>query len=718
MQYPRTYLYGTHYFRPPNPPRDQHRFHLKQIKQELGFDLIKLRMQWNAIHRDPGHFQWDEYDQIADICGELDLAFLLEINMETSPYWLERACPEARYVSANGQAIELGPYDSTPYGGFPGLCFHHGPVQQHGREYLVALVNHFAGRQELLGYDCWNEPHLEPAWIGNYWGNMGDRLFCYCEETKKTFRHWLTDKYQQVETLNQTWGRAYGQWNDIQPPNRHGHYADWLDWGRFWYDQLHDHMKWRYEAIKEYDPSRFVKSHSGAVPPFLSRPNAFIHNWRLAEPVDMWGCSFSPAKHNWDLSNCAGTLDATRSAAQGKPFWVTEMSGGSWDLQRGWAKTPAPTDREYRTWNWLSALYGAKATCHWCYLEEVTGPEAGKFGLVRANGDITPRARAAAEACDAMHRFSPMLMDYQPQPQVGILYDPDNTMQQFAMMAGDEHHVESHTNFYRAVWNSDNFARYVTYDTLDDLAGLRILLAPMCLTLPESAAEKIAQFVRNGGVLLADARAGLFDHRGYIRGNLPAGALAQVVGAIEEESIYSDPENRPLLNNPGADPYPDPVLSGPPIEVSEPICTTFRAHGFLVPLKPTTGTPIAKCGQWCLGVTNQFGQGTAYYIGTYLGLARGPCRDAVNSLIVSILDRHTQPVVRGQRLRPRYLQGDGESLLAVFNLDRNETYSETIALPQSFSSAINVYNGQTIEIKNQSLGLTVDPEDVCVVHLR
>ena len=67
------YLTGTHYFRPPNPPRREHRAHLTRIKKILGFDLVRLRLQWNAIHRQPSQFAWAEYDEIADICEDLQL---------------------------------------------------------------------------------------------------------------------------------------------------------------------------------------------------------------------------------------------------------------------------------------------------------------------------------------------------------------------------------------------------------------------------------------------------------------------------------------------------------------------------------------------------------------------------------------------------------------------------------------------------------------------
>ncbi len=717
MKIPSAYLYGTAYLRPPNPPRSEHRRHLTKIREELGFDLIRIRMQWNAIHRQPDRFDWEEYDEIASICNDLGLQFLLETSLESAPYWLERAHPESRYVSANGQAMELGPYDSTQFGGYPGLCFDHEVVKQHGERYLRELAGRFCDNPMLIGFDCWNEPHLEPAWVCNYWGNMGDRLFCYCQETRAAFRRWLSNKYQTIEILNNTWGRAYGEWDDINPPNRHGNYADWLDWGRFWFDQLGDHMRWRYDILKSVAPDHFVMSHSGAVPPFLPRPNAYIHNWKLAEHVDMWGTSFAPKYHNWDLGTCCGTIDATRSAARGKRFWISEMSGGS-TYVRGFAKSPQPRPKDYRAWNWLSVACGAKATLHWCYLEESTGPEATNFGLIRANGQTTDRARATSEIADSLHRFAHIIDHHQPSESVGILYDPDNTMQLFAMEGEDELYTRSHIGYYKAVWECDLHARYITYDTLDDLVGLKVLIMPMCLTMPDEVAARIAQFVSDGGVLLAEARTGLFDQRGYNRPNLPAGVLSEVVGAVEGEAIYSDPDNRPRLNNPNNEQWPDPIYNGPSIHFTDPCEADFPVRAYLVPLEPTTGQIIAHCDSLRLGVKNAYDIGTAYYFGTYIGLALVAGDPEAKRLIKTIITQHCTAEVSGEKLRPRLIKGiNGEALLAVFNDSRTLRQSDRISIPPEYHRAVDIYNNQPAVMEDGNISLEVDPEDVKVFHL-
>jgi hypothetical protein len=60
MEKQRVFHCGTAYWRPPNPPREKHRFHLDKIKNELGFDFVRLHMPWNWHHRRPDQFVFDE----------------------------------------------------------------------------------------------------------------------------------------------------------------------------------------------------------------------------------------------------------------------------------------------------------------------------------------------------------------------------------------------------------------------------------------------------------------------------------------------------------------------------------------------------------------------------------------------------------------------------------------------------------------------------------
>ena len=712
MLFEDNFLYGAQYHRPPNPPADQHEYHLTRIKNELGFNVVKFRLQWNWIERKRGVLELDEVERMFKLTDELGLGVIAEINLETAPYWLEEKHPEARYINAHGEAMELGPYDATQAGGYPGLCFHHKSVRDEMARFLGLLINAIKHHKSLLAYDCWNEPHLEPAWQCNYWGDTGDKLYCYCAESYREFRVWLEKKYGSIENLNNTWARAYNNFNQLTPPRRHGNYADWLDWMRFWFDTLGEHMVFRYNAIKAADPERMVLSHSGAVPPFLPRATAYIHNWKLAAGVDAWGTSFAPKAPDWRLADMSGVLDATRSAAAGKPWWVAEMSGGCL-YSRGFRnKMPYTRPKDVRAWNWISAVSGAKGISYWCYLTETTGPEAGGFGLVPFSGEITERAKEASRQAKLLNSVHSVIKSYNPEPQVAVLYDPDNSSLLFAMENTDELYSTSFSGYVQAIFESDVCARYITYDTFDEIRE-KVLIVPMCITLRADIAEKIRKFVENGGVLISDTRMGLFDERGYLQPILPSFGLNEVAGLREEESYCSDPSFKPSRN----ERWPDPIYNAPDLALSSPICGNIATSEYLSPLRLEGARSIAKYENLDVAAHNNYGEGEVWYFGTYLGLSIRRGDKTSLEAIKEIIKKNVSPEATANVLRPRIIDGEGRRILCVFNDDPYSTHSDTVKLRDKTTRAVSLFDGEEIILSENTITLEIDSDDVKVFEL-
>ena len=102
-------------------------------------------------------FQAAGIDPLASICEEQKrVAMFREAYTAAFNELLEEQHPESRHVNARGQAMELGAYDATQGGGYPGLCFHHKAVQEEGRRYLTQLIKEISRHPSLLAYDCWN----------------------------------------------------------------------------------------------------------------------------------------------------------------------------------------------------------------------------------------------------------------------------------------------------------------------------------------------------------------------------------------------------------------------------------------------------------------------------------------------------------------------------------------------------------------------------------
>lgn len=720
------FVYGTQFHRPPNPPRHERTAALEQIAGPLGFNTIKIWTMWNWCNPAPGVYDFEELDEIMDTCDRLGLHVIINTILETAPYWLGEQHPDARYVNADLEPLNLRGRSSDPNGGWPGLCLDHAAVRKAAADFLTAVAHRVKHRPSLLGYDCWNEPHVEPGWFNSMWPTPNQMLFCYCETTTAQFRYWLRQKYGFIDELNAAWVRRFRTWEDILPPQTHGTYADWLDWRRFMIESMSEQMMFRVRTLRAADPDHTIMSHGAKFPPIDPLTISSIDNVALAQPLDRWGCAIFPKWHRMTPALMAAKFDACRSDARGKPWWVAELQGGH-GMTTGLQRSSHVQPSDIRLWNWLALASGTTGIVYWTYMAEATGTEATGFGLVNAARDLTPRAREAARICAQLHRYEALIDSYQPNPQVGILYDPDNQILSFAMDGKEDPVTGSAQGYYRAAWRSDVLARFLQPDEIDQTGpDIRVLLVPWHLIGKPETATALDKYVRNGGVLVCDTALGLFDENGRQQHHTPA-CLHEDWGIEEDEAFWIADEGRPTtiwermgpLSSPaGAYTVPaDPVSSSPYLEITAPINGTVRGRIFITPLKVSAPAEvIGTCQDMAVAARSNVGKGTVYYFGTNLGAAIHEGDEVALRVVEFVIRQHTTPSVSGEWLRPRLITGENEALLVVIN-DQSEPVCESFSLPPTYRQAWDIDQDRPLTIEGNQIEVKVDPLDVRVIHL-
>ena len=184
---------------------------LRTIAQHYHFNIIRVYPTWDYYNRAPDKFVFDEIEEVMKYCDEFGLKVLMGIVMETAPYWLEQAHPEARFVDAKGQPQRLEGSSAQITGGWPGLCLDWEPVREAASRFIRELAKVVASHPSMYAYDCWNEPHIEPAWQRNIWASPQERLYCYCKQTIAEFHQWLERRYQTIERLERGVDAAVSQ---------------------------------------------------------------------------------------------------------------------------------------------------------------------------------------------------------------------------------------------------------------------------------------------------------------------------------------------------------------------------------------------------------------------------------------------------------------------------------------------------------------------------
>ena len=709
------FIYGTEFFRPPNPPRAQRREMLEEIANKYKFNTIRIYCSWVYLNPEPGKYDFSEVEEILNDCDRLGLRVLMGAVIEEAPYWLEAAHPEARFVDALGVPQRLQTASINMSGGWPSLCMDWEPVRNAAATFLRELAKVISKHSSMYAYDVWNEPHLEPSGGREFNASTDQKLYCYCEKTVASFQSWLKNRYGTLEGLREAWVRRYPSWDVIDPPRGPGSYIDWVDWRRFMMERSTEEMRFRVEVLRSVDTRSILESHVFSQAAILPIALQAINPWRLAERVESWGLSLFPRWEGVPIYFGAAQIELTRAAAAGKPFWITELQGGHGS--NGIRRSPQMRPRDIRLWNWMLVAMGGKGIVYWCYLTEATGTESTGFGLVERDGSASERVLEAAEDHKTIQAQWEIIKDYEPKPEVAVVVDVDNALLTFAMSGKEDTSTKSFAGYYKALWNSDVLAEFIEPVGLIDSHKYRLIIAPWHLIAKKETCDRLRQFVEEGGTLLLETGFASYDEHMVYNPTVPAFGLADVFGYREQESLYmvQDADGR-MIPRPQDLPESESVYFDGQLLFTEPVSTSIKAHTFLTPITPSSAKVIATYQGTPVAAAKKIGKGEVFYIGTNLGASIEEGSPGGLDLVRTLVTRSVQRSVSANGVRPRLIESPKGSLLIVFNDQIVDQIAE-IRVPDRYTKATDLYEENSYGIQGGTLHIKVPFEGVTVLRL-
>ncbi|HMJ21451.1 MAG TPA: beta-galactosidase [Terriglobales bacterium] len=712
---PQEFIYGTEFFRPPNPPRALRHEMLKAIANEYKFNVIRIYCSWAYLNHEQGKFDFTEIEEVMNDCDQLGLKVLMGAVIEEAPYWLEAAHPEGRFVDALGAPQRLQTASINMSGGWPSLCMDWAPVREAADNFLRELAKVVSRHSSMYAYDVWNEPHLEPSGGHEFNASTDQKLYCYCEKTIASFQSWLKQRYGTLEKLSEAWVRRYPSWDVIDPPRGPGSYVDWVDWRRFMIERSTEEMRFRVKTLRAVDTRSILESHVFSQAAILPLALQAINPWRLAELMETWGLSNFPRWQESPIYFGAAQIELTRAAAAGKPFWITELQGGHGS--NGIRRSRQMRPRDIRLWNWMLVAMGGKGIVYWCYLTEATGTESTGFGLVERDGSASERVLEAAQDHKLIQAQWEIIKDYKPNPEVAVLVDIDNALLTFAMSGKEEASTKSFAGYYKALWNSDVLVDFVEPQSLRDDDKYRVIIAPWHLIGKKNTCDHLRRFVEGGGTLLLETGFASYDEHMVYNPIVPAFGLADAFGYREQESLYmmQDDDGRDNLK-PEHLPQSERVYVEGHLTFTEPISATIKAHTFLTPIAPASAKVIATYESTPVAATKKVGKGQIYYVGTNLGASIEVGSQAGIELVRTIVTQAIRPTVTSEKVRPRLIESPNGSLLIVFN-DQIIDQTARVRVPSRYKTAMNVYDNQSQAISAGSVEIQVPFEGVSVLRL-
>ena len=542
---------------------------------------------WAQLEPSEGNYRFDWLDDIFDRAENQGINVILATPSGARPRWMADKYSEVLRVDENCQRNLFGERHNHCYTS---------PIY---REKIQAidrkLAERYGQRSNLV---LWH--------VSNEFGGA-----CYCDLCQNAFRHWLKEKYQTLENLNKAywatfWSHTYTNWDQVVAPSPRGDQNLLglnLDWHRFVSDQTIDFYEAEAEVLREVTPDIKITTNFMGGNPDDEHVFFDLDYQKFAEHVDIVSWDSYPS---WQTDNKSSVQLAMNTAAMNDVMRSLKhdnyMIMESTPSQVNWHPFNRPKAPGMHRMGALQEVSHGANAINYFQLHQSRGSSEMFHGAVIGHDlrDDTRIFKEVAQVGDNLEHLQPALNAKAYPAKVAIVYDYDNMW-----ALSDVRNYASQTikywqtiqEHYQYFWEHDVPVEFIS--TSDELTDYKLVIDPMHFMMTETFADKLKQYVAQGGTVVGTYITGQVDERylAYL-GGWPQ-ALHDIYGVepIETDTLY--PSQRVAIETGQA---------------------STQAHDYATVLEVDQATVIAKyTSEWYADTAaitkNQYDNGQAYYVG-------------------------------------------------------------------------------------------------------
>ncbi|MGI6652794.1 MAG: beta-galactosidase [Christensenellales bacterium] len=543
-------------------------------KANINFLVLPV-FSWTKLEPKEGQYEFDWLEKLLDKLYANGLMVSLATPTCAQPAWLSIKYPEVLPVDIQGRKRKHGMrvffcYNSDKY-----------------RERARAIADQMARR---FG----NHPAVKVWHVANEYGT-----YCYCDHCEKLFRDWLKERYSTLDELNNRWNTAFWNrtltdWNEITLPSELNDDYRFnptvqLDFQRFVSESTADCFSNEYDAIRAVCPDTPINTNMSG---FIKKLDQFV----ITSRMDIVGWDNYPWPTH-DKSLIALKHDIMRGLKDGQSFMLSEQSPNQQNWQP-YNKLKKPG--EVRLLTYQALAHGADTCLFFQMRQSIAGQEKFHGAVISRSGD--EHTRIFKELTILGNELSKLgqITGARINAEVGILFDWNNwwALENSSGPSKDLDYLENVQQFYRPFYEKNIPVDILGYHR--ELKDYKVVVAPLTYMMKPGLSERLTNFVKDGGTLIATYLSGVADENDRcVFGEYP-GPLKEVLGIAVEETDALYPEERNTM-----------VLADGEYSCSF-LCDLVKLRG--AQAIAVYGNDFYK-GLPCLTV-NQFGKGKAYYIAT------------------------------------------------------------------------------------------------------
>ena len=479
---------------------------------------------WAALEPEEGVYDFDWLEKVLDGLHENGVSVLLATPSGARPAWMSRTYPEVLRVQANRVRNLHGERHNH--------CYTSPVYRKFVKRMNTALAERFGHHPAVVGWHISNE----------YGGE------CHCELCQNEFREFLKKKYKTLENLNQAWwtgfwAKTYTDWGQLESPAPQGEHAIQgltVDWKRFVTSRTVDFMAFEIEPLRELTPHLPVTTNlMGAHQPLDYFSFKRVMDMTSYDAYPRWG---STQMTDEDTAHFVSfQYDLTRAILR-KPWLLMESTPS----KTNWQEICKPKRPGMHLLSSMQAVAHGADTVQYFQWRKSRGATEKLHGAVvdHVGHEHTRVFRDVTEVGQWLEKLAPVLRSDVPA-KTAVIFDWHN---KWAMEAAEGPRIDKQYNeqvmeHYSALRRLG--ADVDVIDSVQDFTPYRLVVAPMLYMVRPGVAERVEEFVKNGGTFVATYWTGIVDENDLcFLGGFP-GPLKKVLGVWAEEidALYPDERN-------------------------------------------------------------------------------------------------------------------------------------------------------------------------------